>query len=237
MTTKSTSLPRAPARLRRRLALASAFLVTSIAGLSHAECTREAECKVDVTITAEDSRDSYHVRIAGFGECTTPCTLRAFPGHWGLEVDGSGHLSESIDVPPAGADVKLGGRSRPRWSSTMVTLGEATGGVLMVGGAAGVVVGDIWATHPGTATQGDVLVAIIGGFVVGLTGMVGFIVSEQHGRDSRPVDDVDVEVIPKIPAAAHRVRFIGLGAREIVGSGSHESATRTLVPVVTFEFE
>jgi hypothetical protein len=182
--------------------------------------------RVEVAFRAFDAGDVYEVSVTGAGRCTTPCTLRGFPGRWDLAVSGAAEFTRSVFVPAVGADVVLARQNKG--DPTLAGIGEAVGGIMVVGGAVSAVVGGVWATAtPNDRSEAAAqLSLLIGGIVVGLAGLPVFFAARNQWGDKGFDDAV---VVPRGSAQTHAVRFVGVGARE--------SAMRTLIPVVTFAFE
>jgi hypothetical protein len=193
--------------------------------------------KVDVSFRAEWEKDSYEVDVAGVGRCTTPCTLRGFPGPWDVAVSGASVFRKTVFVPVAGADVRL---TRPtEGSSSKHTLGAVLMGASVAAGLTGFIGGTILSTSPPASSSQRTVDAtvFVGLLVVGFAGLLygahvydsgsswGFQDAVVRPRAPVPAGQPSAAATPK---AAQGVRLVGIGARE--------TDLRTLVPVVSFEF-
>jgi hypothetical protein len=177
--------------------------------------------KVQVVFEASEASETYQIDVPGVGRCTTPCTLRGFPGVWDVSARGATQFENNVFIPAVGGHVKL--RKRHAGSSTERTLGA----IFMVAGGAALAAGLLWLEidqglqnnpsklAPGLLTLGGTVAFICPGVVL----LVG---GRGHGSDG-------AVVIPNGTVAKHPVRFVGLG----MGVTDRTS----IVPSLTFEFE
>jgi hypothetical protein len=177
--------------------------------------------KVDVTFQSASASDSFDVTVKDAGTCTTPCTLRGFPGHWDLHVRGAATFDQGVFVPATGARVRL--TRRVPGSPTKRTIGT----VVMVAAAAAFATGFVWLSvdagmqhKPSVAAP---LALTLGG--AALFWFPGFAI--ESGAEDTGSDEA--VVVPAPTATSHPVRLVGVGAHEASGKG--------LVPALTFEFE
>jgi hypothetical protein len=177
--------------------------------------------KVDVDLRAAESGDTYSVDVAGIGRCTTPCTLRGFPGTWDVSASGPAQFETTVFVPATGARLELRRRHEAR------TFARALGTAIMIAGAAAFGAGFVWLdvdansqSHPNKLAPA--LVTIGGAAAFFYPGFVLFASGEGFGSDA-------AVVVPRGAAAKHPLRLVGFGAGE--------TDRRTFVPSLTFEFD
>ncbi|HEY1692680.1 MAG TPA: hypothetical protein VGG39_10995 [Polyangiaceae bacterium] len=214
-------------RLSRLSGAALLVVAASFAAPARAEPPRaDGPPQVEVTFTADGAGAPYDVAVAGVGQCTTPCALRGAPGPWSLDVTGAAVFQKDIVVPATGASVALGRTVEPR-SGGQKTLGI----VLMVAGGIAGVAGFVWATaeasSPPPKSQLGLDIAGEVGLVV--VGLAAFLYGAYLDGQGAVVAPPDVVVSPRAASARHRVRLVGVGARE--------TATKAFFPTLTFEFE
>lgn len=210
---------------------AAAFVVvTSLTISAHAQCTKDTECKGD--------------RVCDAGRCagppppasTAPPAVAPAPARPPDAVEPASSAPEvTVETtsaprpavtpdPTDVGDAPIFGPSR-RKKKLMRGLGAGlfvTGGVsvltLYILGQAGV-------SLPSESGQrlGVLIGAVSGAFVAGLLGVIAGALMLDHANDSN-----FASAAPKPPAPPHAVRFVGLD----VG----ETPTRTLYPVLKFQF-